>query len=185
MSSKTQDTSNLEKKRAQFTEAAPAKSKTKPILIGALVVLAGVATYFAFGSSRPQPTPVATSTQVRPSGGNAAGEVRLALAELNDGKAKFFSHTSANGAAVRYFVIKSSDGVYRAALDACEVCFHAKQGYHQEGDDMVCNNCGKHFASKLVNEINGGCHPIGLVRTIEGAQLVIKASELEKGSSYF
>ena len=75
--------------------------------------------------------------------------------------------------------------VYRAALDACDTCYHAKKGYHQEGDDMICNNCGLHFHSSQINEVHGGCNPVGLPRTIDGNQLVIKASELESRGTFF
>ena len=81
--------------------------------------------------------------------------------------------------------MKSSDGQYRAALDACDTCYHAKKGYHQEGDDMICNNCGLKFHSSLINKVAGGCNPIGLARTIEGDQIVIKASDLERGGRFF
>ncbi len=81
--------------------------------------------------------------------------------------------------------MKSSDGVYRAALDACDVCFAAKKGYRQEGDDMVCNNCGNHFHSAQVNEVRGGCNPVGLERKVNGDRLDLNAKELEAGASYF
>ena len=180
-----QEPSNLEKKRAQFTETAPAKSKTKLILTASLLVFAGVVAYFALGSANEQTAPVATPAQSQPAGGKTASDIRIPLSDLNDGKAKFFDYKAANGTAVRYFAVKSSDGVYHAALDACDVCFHSKQGYHQEGADMVCNNCGKHFPAIQVNEAKGGCNPIGLTRAIEGGYLIVKASELERGASYF
>jgi uncharacterized membrane protein len=37
----------------------------------------------------------------------------------------------------------------------------------------------------MINEANGGCNPVGLPRTIEGNELVIKASDLNTRSSYF
>jgi hypothetical protein len=46
--------------------------------------------------------------------------------------------------------MKSADGVIRAAYDACDVCYRERKGYHQEGDDMVCNNCGRHFPSTSI-----------------------------------
>jgi uncharacterized membrane protein len=81
--------------------------------------------------------------------------------------------------------MKSSDGVYRAALDACDVCFASKRGYRQEGDDMVCNNCGNHFHSAQINEVKGGCNPVGLERKVNGDRLSLSAKELEDGASYF
>ena len=74
---------------------------------------------------------------------------------------------------------------YRAALDACDMCYHAKKGYHQEGEDMICNNCGLKFHSSLINKVAGGCNPIGIATNIDGDQLVIKASDLERGGRFF
>ena len=49
----------------------------------------------------------------------------------------------------------------------------------------VCNNCSLKFHSALINEVAGGCNPIGVPRTIEGDQIVIKAGDLERGRQYF
>lgn len=127
--------------------------------------------------------------------GNASGkgqqvvpvnnEIRIPLFELSGGEAKFYQYKASNNKVVRFFVIKSSDGVYRAAADACDVCFRGKMGYHQEGDDMVCNKCGRHFASKDVNEITGGCNPDGIPRTVQGNNLVIQTAELEQRTVLF
>jgi uncharacterized membrane protein len=65
------------------------------------------------------------------------------------------------------------------------MCYHAKKGYHQEGDNMVCNNCGLKFPSSGINEASGGCNPVGLPRTVEGDYIVIKASEIESRGGYF
>ena len=127
--------------------------------------------------------------------GNASGkgkqvigvnnEVRIPLSEVGDGNAKFYQYKARNNKLVRFFVIKSSDGVYRAAADACDVCFRGKMGYHQEGDDMVCNKCGRHFPSVAVNEVTGGCNPDGIPRAIQGNDLVIQTAELEQRTTLF
>ena len=44
-----------------------------------------------------------------------------------DGKARHFSH-KIDGLTIRYFVLKSADGVIRAAFDACDVCWPANKG---------------------------------------------------------
>ena len=62
---------------------------------------------------------------------------------FDEGKAKHFEFRTDNGITVKYFVLKSSDGVIRAAFDACDVCWPSGKGYYQEGDKMVCRNCGK------------------------------------------
>ena len=100
-------------------------------------------------------------------------------------QARFFDYKTGDNSKVKFFVVKSSDGSIRAALDACEVCAHAKQGYFQEGTDMVCRNCTKRFGIDLIGTVSSGCHPIGLKTTADGSELVIRKSELESGRRYF
>jgi uncharacterized membrane protein len=103
---------------------------------------------------------------------------------FDDGRARHFQHR-ANGLTIQYFVLKSSDGIIRAAFDACDVCWPAGKGYFQDGDVMVCRNCGRRFASVRINEVKGGCNPAPLTRTIRGNQLVIKIDDIISGQSYF
>ncbi len=111
-------------------------------------------------------------------------EIRHTLSLFSDGKARHFQH-QANGITIRYFIIKSSDGVVRAAFDACDVCWPSGKGYYQDGDAMVCRNCGRRFASLKVNEVKGGCNPAPLNRVVEGDQLVIQMDDLLQGQHYF
>jgi uncharacterized membrane protein len=111
--------------------------------------------------------------------------VAIPVAGLSDGKAKFFNYTTADKTQMRFFAMRSSDGVYRAALDACDVCYREKKGYTQDGDDMVCQKCGQRFHSALVNEVTGGCNPVAIARTVAGDKLVIKTSELESRKIFF
>ena len=175
-----------ENKRAQFTQPAGSGGRLKLVVI--VLALAGVAGYLVVSNIKgvddaARPTRAA---DVKPAGGAGAGEVRVPLKDLEGGKAVFFEPKLASGKPVRFFVVKAADNTDRAALDACEVCFHAKKGYEQKGSDMICRNCGRNFAIGDIGPHNeDGCHPIALQRTVEGDHLVIKTSELEKGTSYF
>ena len=172
-----------ERKKAEFSEPSQRKSKSTVTLIGVLLVLAAIGIYLVLSASNDNPTATAVATNTA-STAPESRDIRIPLGDLG-GTAKFFDYKLSDNRPVRFFVIKSSDGVYRAALDACDTCYHAKKGYHQEGDDMICNKCGLHFHSAKINEVHGGCNPIGLPRTIDGNQLVIKASELENRGGYF
>ncbi|MDO9066681.1 MAG: DUF2318 domain-containing protein [Chloroflexota bacterium] len=110
---------------------------------------------------------------------DADGAFRFPTAAFADGKARFFSTTLPNGKSINFFAIKSSDGVIRAAIDACDVCYSARKGYYQEGDVMVCNNCGQRFASARINEVKGGCNPAPLTRSVQGDNLIIKLADLQ------
>lgn len=111
---------------------------------------------------------------------NADGELTVPVSALADGKARFFTTGLPDGKAINLFVVRSSDGVVRAAIDSCDVCYAARKGYHQEGDYMVCNNCGQRFATAKVNELRGGCNPVPLTRTVRGEDVVIRLADLAR-----
>ena len=173
--------SEREGKRSQFAdEAGGAKKKnTVKILAVVALALAGLAVYFVSASGGGA-AGVAGGGPLKAEG----GQVSIPASELN-GKARFYEYKTASGKTVNFFAVRSPDGVYRAALNACDVCFAGKQGYRQEGEDMVCNQCGMHFPSSKVNEVKGGCNPIGLQRKVEGDRVVIDARGLEAGAGYF
>lgn len=112
------------------------------------------------------------------------GEIVVPLNSINDGKAHYFIYKD-KGAEVKFFIVKSADGVIRAAFDACDVCFHSKKGYSQNGDFMICNNCGRRFHSNRINVVEGGCNPAPLHRIERGESLVIKVSDVLTGARYF
>ncbi len=113
-----------------------------------------------------------------------ADSVKIPLKALDSGKALHLSLES-DGRPLYYFALKSRDGAYRAALDACDVCFESNRGYRQEGDLMVCNNCGQTFPSNRIGEIKGGCNPHPLARRIEGQYLVIGKADIVARKDYF
>jgi uncharacterized membrane protein len=115
---------------------------------------------------------------------NNASQISLAASLFEDGKARHFQHI-AGEFNIKYFVLKSSDGVIRAAFDACDVCWPAGKGYYQEGDHMVCRNCGRRFASVLVNEVKGGCNPAPLNRRVENGKVIIEVKDILDGRQYF
>lgn len=174
--------SEREGKRAQFAEeAGGAKSKnTVKILALVALLVAGLAAYFVAASSGGSAAGVAAVGPLKSEG----GRVSIPASELNE-RARFYEYQTASGKTVSFFAVRSTDGVYRAALNACDVCFAGKRGYRQEGEDMVCNKCGMHFPSSKINEVKGGCNPIGLERKVEGDRVVIDARGLEAGAGYF
>ena len=102
-----------------------------------------------------------------------------------DGKARHFTYKTDDGVVIRYFIIKSSDGVTRAAFDACDVCWPENKGYTQQGDVMVCKNCGKRFPSTRINEVHGGCNPAPLKRKVEQGTVIIRVADILQGKRYF
>ena len=112
------------------------------------------------------------------------GQLEIHVSQVSDGRAHHFQTKAADGTMVEFFVLKSSDGILRAAIDSCDVCYRSGLGYYQEGDYMVCKNCGQKFASTKINEIKGGCNPAPLTRTVNGDKLVINMRDINTNSWY-
>ena len=112
------------------------------------------------------------------------GEVAIPLKVVSDGKAHHYQVKADDGTMVTFFVLKSSDGVVRAAIDACDVCYKAGKGYYQQGDFMVCENCGQKFPSSRINVVKGGCNPAPLKRVVKGDNLIINMKDINANSWY-
>ena len=130
---------------------------------------------------KPQPSVNTAST---PADQMDVTTITYPITQFDDGKAYHFNYR-ADGIDIRYFILKSSDGVLRAAFDACDVCWPAGKGYYQDGDDMVCRNCGRRFASVRINEVKGGCNPAPLNRSVKSDQLVLAVDDILEGKQYF
>jgi hypothetical protein len=176
-----QPDSGREAKRARFAGAAPGGPRLTP-LMAVLIVAGGALAGLALRGTSIGGDAAAPQVAAAPA---ARNEIRAPLADLDGGKAQFFRYTAADGRAMRFFAVKSADGQYRAALDACDVCYQARQGYYQDGDEMVCRKCTRRFPSTGINEVAGGCNPVGLPVSVDGAHLVIESGELESRSRYF
>jgi uncharacterized membrane protein len=114
-----------------------------------------------------------------------APEVIYPVKIFQNGDARFYSHPAGNGITIKYFILKSSDGLIRAAFDACDVCWREGKGYTQKGDFMICKNCGRRFSSVRINEAQGGCNPAPLTRTIRGDNVVLRVKDILEGGKYF
>jgi uncharacterized membrane protein len=149
------------------------------LVIGCAILAAGGAYLFISDHLGGAPTATANVSQEV-----SESQVTFPVELFADGKARHFEHKDGEFT-IKYFVLRSSDGVIRAAFDACDVCWPSGKGYYQKGDVMVCRNCGRRFASIKVNEVKGGCNPAPLKRTVEGDNLVIKIEDILEGKSYF
>jgi len=108
--------------------------------------------------------------------------IKISLSEISE-NANFYEFEG-----IRYFIVKSKERDVKTAFDACDVCYGSKKGYRQEGENMICNNCGNKYSISGLGTENlkgGGCWPGYLPSKIEGDYIVIKKSDLEKGRYRF
>ena len=207
---KTFASSASDKLAAKKAAVLGSEKKKLPIVSIAIVLcaalVAGSVIAYAL-KQRTEPTQVASSSsssssktvpQTTETDAQAAPETTLLAATTEsvsdavsypetmfmDGIAKFFEHKDGD-ITIKYFIIKSIDGVIRAAFDACDVCWPAGKGYVQDGDYMICQNCGRRFDSTSINEVNGGCNPAPLERTMKDGAVFIKLEKILEGQGYF
>jgi uncharacterized membrane protein len=164
--------------RQQFVARPPSRRgpSWNAVLIAAAALFVGAAILFA---SRTVRSDITTMTAAR------GTDLVVAEGTFTDGRARFYSYTTTAGQGIRFFVMKSADGVVRAAIDACTVCYRQRLGYHQDGDQMVCNKCGQAFASNRINEVTGGCNPIPLNREVASGQVIVRAAALEAAAIHY
>lgn len=168
-------------RRAQFEPPVRRGVVSPTVVMVALSLVFGAVLIYLIASGREVASGVVSGAQVA----GAGADVTLPLATFSDGQARFYRYGTAAGREVRFFVMKSSDGVIRAAFDACDVCYRERRGYQQQGDVMLCRNCGRTFRSVDINVLQGGCNPAPLERAVIGDRVVLKAGAIELGALYF
>lgn len=114
----------------------------------------------------------------------ADGSLAVPLADLADGQARHYD-VALDGKTVRFFLVRTPDGVIRAAFDACDVCYPERKGYSQSGEYMICDNCGQRFHASRINVVSGGCNPAPLTREVVDGSVVLRADDLRAGLRFF
>ncbi len=112
------------------------------------------------------------------------GVVKIPASDVNDGSAHYYEMRNGDSY-IKFFVLKSADGIFRVAFDACDVCYPEKKGYRQEGDFMICNNCGQKFHSTKINVLKGGCNPAPVDRKFDDNYVYLDVNDLKQGAFYF
>jgi hypothetical protein len=198
-----------ERKRARFEEQPVASSGSNRglVVIAAIIAVAVIvagAYYVSNRGTRESATSAQTSKApapqpAAPGGAQVAGtsaanaptlsadgdRVRIPAAAITPTAA--FYKVDAGGTVVPFFAVRDASGQAVVALDACNVCAHAKKGYEQKGDQMICKNCGLPFAVKDLAKMGtqGGCHPITLPTQTDGDSIVVDQKALAAGAKYF
>ena len=118
---------------------------------------------------------------------NIVPAIEINKSEISN-KAKFYPYES-NGIKMEVLALKANDGTIRTALNTCQVCYASGKGYYvQEGDELVCQNCGNRFVSNMVGKTKGGCNPVPISdtsKTDDGSKITIDKNFLNKNKAYF
>jgi len=116
-----------------------------------------------------------------------SGDLKILKSEVSK-NAIFYPYKSGN-TNMEVVAVKATDGTIRTAFNTCQVCYKSGKGYYkQEGDELVCQNCGNRFKIDQIEKQKNGCNPVPILdsdKTDDGTNLVISESYLTKNINYF
>ncbi len=93
----------------------------------------------------------------------AVADIVISKSQITD-KVTFYP-VKAGKTNMEVLAVKASDGTIRTAFNTCQVCNGSPRAYYkQEGDVIVCQNCGNRFSMDMIEQQRGGCNPIPIYR---------------------
>lgn len=107
------------------------------------------------------------------------GRVEIPVSELADPNLHFFTADS-KGTLLRFLVIRKGNGDFAVALDACEIC--GWSGYRQEGQNVICRNCGAAIYVPSIGQ-SGGCNPAGVKARVDAGKISIDLTALAESAA--
>jgi high-affinity iron transporter len=107
------------------------------------------------------------------------GQVRIPISALTDSKLHFYT-ADVDGTVIRFLVIHRLNGDYATALDACQIC--GRQGYRQQGQNVVCRNCGATIYIPTIGQ-SGGCNPVAVKSWVESGEVIVDLAALRQANS--
>ena len=105
------------------------------------------------------------------------------------GESAQFYPVEVDGTNMEIIAVKDSNGNVRTAFNTCQVCYSSGRGYYvQQGDDLVCQNCGNHYTVDMVETEAGGCNPYPIFeenKTVEDNTILISYDFLKEATAIF
>jgi uncharacterized membrane protein len=100
-----------------------------------------------------------------------------------------FYPADVEGTRIEVIAVKAPDGTIRTAFNTCQVCYGSGYGYYvQEGEALVCQNCGNRFRINQVEVAKGGCNPVPIFsenKTVGDKTITIPYSYLKEAKVIF
>lgn len=100
-----------------------------------------------------------------------------------------FYPVEVDGTEMEVIAVKDAKGTIRTAFNTCQICYDSGNGYYkQEGDKLVCQNCGNSFTMDQVGNTSGGCNPWPILeddKTVTDDEIQISYDFLKESSEIF
>lgn len=168
------------KKSPVITKNVPAKNKSNKntFMIIGLVAIIVVGFFIVKAVSGGSSASVTT---------NGGEDIKITKSDISE-TASFYPY-KVGGINMEVIAVKASDGTIRTALNTCQVCYDSGRGYYkQEGNELVCQNCGNRFKIDQVEKEKNGCNPVPILdqnKTDDGATITISKDFLTQNKGLF
>lgn len=94
-----------------------------------------------------------------------------------------------DGTTLEVIAVKAPDSSIRTAFNTCQVCYDSGRGYYkQDGNVLVCQNCGNRFKMDQVETQSGGCNPVPIFpenKTVTDESITIPYDYLKEAKEIF
>lgn len=149
------------------------------VILGAIIVIVGVSLLTQNKNSG--------SNTIKPVTLSEAGDLIIPLNEVTE-EASFYP-VEVDGTKLEVLAIKASDGTVRTAFNTCQICYSSGRGYYvQNGDALICQNCGNQFDADQVEIVRGGCNPVPIFeenKVVTADSITISNEFLKQTSNIF
>ncbi len=152
------------------------KNKHIAIIVGIAVILVAVIFVSKLAAGGNSDSPAAEGTDVVINKSDVSETVKFYPVKIGNKNMEILA-------------VKASDGTIRTAFNTCQVCNGSPRAYYkQEGDTLVCQNCGNRFSMDMVEQQRGGCNPIPILKedkTDDGTNITISKDFIEQNKELF
>jgi len=153
-----------------------------------LLVLTGAAALMGCSAgANGKAAPAQTQAAAADTGADAGKDIVIPKSGVS--KTVTFYPADVDGTKLEVLAVTAPDGTIRTAFNTCQVCYDSGRGYYkQEGDMLVCQNCGNRFTMDQVEVASGGCNPVPIFsknKTEDDTNITIPYSFLKEAKVIF
>jgi uncharacterized membrane protein len=172
-------TNDKRKQNNGRTTGGPGRTAVTAVIVVAVIAAAALALKGGAGEN---------------AGGNADGaalvrdaDLVIPIGEISE-TARFYP-VETDGTRLEVIAVKAPDGTIRTAFNTCQVCYDSGRGYYeQEGNVLVCQNCGNRFRMDQVEVQSGGCNPVPIFaenKTVTDETITVSDAFLNEAKGIF
>ena len=179
---------NEQMKNDKKNQKPALKKKSSNMVLGIVAIFViGIAILTGMKSNRNNKVQETLPNKTIAATTNENGDAIIAISEISE-TATFYSYDKLD-TKIEFLAVKASDGTIRTAFNTCQVCYASGRGYYkQEGNVLICQNCGNNFNMDQVEIVKGGCNPVPIFENYKettDSSIIIKNENFKKAESIF